>query len=83
MSPTPRPRLRARPSLGIPMNMMNTTCGTLCWDFPVVCKLAYALSCHFALDLLCDKAEFHYRPVLGLATAASLPFWSSRLGHLV
>ena len=28
-----------------------------------------ALSCHFALDLLCDKAEF--------------PFWSTRSGCLV
>ena len=33
-----------------------------------------ALSCHFVLDFLCDKAEFHYRPMLRLAIAASLPF---------
>ena len=46
MSPAPRPRLRARPCapLGIPMNMMNTTCETLCWDFSVMCKLAYLWS---------------------------------------
>ena len=37
-----------------------------------------ALSCHSALDLLCDKAEFHDRPMLRVATAAPLPFWSTR-----
>ena len=42
-----------------------------------------ALSSHFALDLLCDKAEFHYRPLLMLAIPASLPIWSARLGCLV
>ena len=78
MGPTLRPRLRARPCahLGIPTNMMNPTCGTLCWDFSVMCKLAYfwsrtlmriALSCHFAFDLLCDKAELCYSPFLRLA----------------
>ena len=33
-----------------------------------------ALSHRFTLDLLCDKAEFHYRPMLRLAIKASLPF---------
>ena len=42
-----------------------------------------ALSFHFALDLPCDKAESHHRPTLRLAIAASLPFWSTRLGRLV
>ena len=53
------------------MNMTNTICGIPCWDF--FCREhvgtfmeAYfdevdlgriALSCHFALDVLCDKAE--------------------------
>ena len=46
MGPTPRPRLRAHPCapLGIPMNVMNKTCGTLCWDFSVMCNLAYLWS---------------------------------------
>ena len=34
-----------------------------------------ALSCHFALDLICDKAEIHYRPMLRLAIAASMLSW--------
>ena len=42
-----------------------------------------ALCCHCALDLLCDKAAFHYRPILRLAIAASFLFWSTRLGRLV
>ena len=42
-----------------------------------------ALSCHFAIDLLCDKAEFRYRPMLRLAIVASMPFWSTRLSRLV
>ena len=29
-----------------------------------------ALSCRFTLDLLCDKGEFHYRPMLRLAIKA-------------
>ena len=40
-----------------------------------------ALSCHFALDLLCDKAELYHSPFLRLAFVASLPFWSSSLGR--
>ena len=39
----------------------------------------FAPSCHFAIDLLCDKTEFRYRPRLRLAIAASLP----SLGRLV
>ena len=42
-----------------------------------------ALSCPFALDFPRDKAEFHYGPMLKLAVALSLPFWSTRLGCLV
>ena len=75
MGPTPRPRLRARPCapLGIPMNMMNTTCGTLYWTFLCHVQVGVflesyfdevvlgriALSCHFALDILCDEEEMH------------------------
>ena len=42
---TPRPRLHARPCslLPIPTITTNTTCGILCWDTSVTCKLAYWL----------------------------------------
>ena len=33
-----------------------------------------ALSCHFAIDLFCDKTELRYRSVLRIAIAASMPF---------
>ena len=42
-----------------------------------------APSCHFAFALLCDKAEFHYRPTLWPTIAASLPFRSTRFGRFV
>ena len=42
-----------------------------------------ALSCRFALELLSDKAEFHYCPMLWLAIMESLPLWSTRLGRNV
>ena len=42
-----------------------------------------AKSCHFALDVLCDKAELHYSPFLRLAFVAALPFRSTRLCRLV
>ena len=51
--------------------------------FDEVVLTRIALSCHFSIDLLCEKAELYYSPFLRLATAAALPFWSSRLGHPV
>ena len=39
-----------------------------------------ALSCHFTLDLLCDKAELYYSPFLRLAFAAALPVVRASVG---
>ena len=50
-------------------------------DEAVLVRIAFC--CHFALDFLSYKAEFHYRPMLRLAIPASLSFWSNRLGRLV
>ena len=65
MDPTHRPRLHVRlcAPLGIPMNMIITTCGILCWVFSVMCKLAHLWSRTqmklfwrvFAPDLSCEK----------------------------
>ena len=41
--------------------------------FDEVVMGSIALSCHFALDFLCDKAELYYSPFLRLAIAAALP----------
>ena len=41
-----------------------------------------ALSCHFALDLLRDKAELYYSPFLRLAFAEALPVVQASVGSL-
>ena len=67
------PTLHLHSPLRILLIMTNTTFGTLCWScsFTCICwrtRGAYfdeaeleriALSYHFALDVLCDKAEVH------------------------
>ena len=41
-----------------------------------------ALSGHFALELLCDKAELYYSPMLSLAIAAALPIVRASVGSV-
>ena len=71
-------------------NMWNLSLGLFCCReqvgafmesyFHEVVLGRIALSCHFALDLPSDKAEFHYRPMLRLAIAAALPFVRASVG---
>ena len=84
MDPTPRPRLHVRPCapLGIPVNMIITTCGILCWDFSVMCKLAYLWS-RTLMKLFWGESHSpvtsHLIPSISEdVTAASSLFWSTR-----
>ena len=63
-------------------NMWNLMLGLFCHEhdgsfmescFDEVVLERIAISCHFALDLLCGKTELHYSPMLRLAIAAALP----------
>ena len=72
-------------------NMWNHMLCLSCYEYGCAVMESYldeavlkriALSCHFALDLLCDKAEEHYRPMLRLAISATLPFVRASVGSL-
>ena len=52
------------------------SCVVLWWS----CFGRIALSCHFALDLLCDTAELYNSPFVRLAFAAALPVVRASVG---